>query len=140
MRERTLSAAWPSFQLVGRRERRPTPTPATRAQPPAMSATDPRWVLAVRVSEALQGALLAPEDRAKLIRLGRMLGLGPFDCNLVIAIVQDQVRRGQTIGDGAAQLQLVPGPRPNRLRHAWRVASIAAAILTAEALLLWMIW
>ncbi len=140
MRERTMSAAWPSLQLAGRRQRRPNRTASKPVAPPAIPATDPRWVLALRVSEALQGALLAPEDREKLIRLGRLLGLGPFDCNLVIAIVQDQVRRGQTLGDGVAQLQLVPGPRPNRLRHAWRVASLAATILTAEALLLWMIW
>lgn len=61
---------------------------------PLDSPTDPRWVLATRTAEQLEGSLLRPEPRDRLVRLGQMLGLSHFDANLVIAIVQDQARRG----------------------------------------------
>ena len=63
--------------------------------------TDPRWVMAVRVAEQLEGTLLSPEQRQKLIRLGHTLGLTSFDANLIIAIVQDAAQRYDThpVGD-----------------------------------------
>jgi hypothetical protein len=93
-------------------------TPQSAGDPLA-SATDPRWVLAVRAAEQLQGTLLAPEQRDRLVRLGRTLGLSPFDSNLVIAVVQDQARRGvapaRCAQAGAEQLGMVPAPRRSRL-------------------------
>ena len=62
--------------------------------PPPLEGSDARWVLAVRVAERLEGTMLDPESRERLVRLGKMLGLTPFDANLVIAIVQDRARRG----------------------------------------------
>jgi hypothetical protein len=90
-----------------------------------LSALDPRWMLAVRVSHAVatvdtsgngpRGAsrlgFLAPEHRRRLVAEGARLGLRPFDTNLVIAIVQDAARSGDDpLGDEArARLALVRG-------------------------------
>ncbi len=108
-----------------------------RRDAPSLAPADPRWVLAVRTGEALQGATLGPDDREQLIRTGRMLGLNPFQANLVIAIVQDQARRGLGPADGAGELAFVPliGPRPRR--PAWRAALIAGAVVLIETLILW---
>lgn len=109
--------------------------------------TDPRWVLAVRVAESLQGDVLVPEKREVLLKLGRMMGLSPFDANLVIAIVQDQARRGYAPEycptAGEPQLRLVPHPGVNAFaaRHAGprrvlRIAMLIAAALALELFLL----
>jgi len=71
-----------------------SPPPPAKIGQPIASPTDPRWVLALRTAEALDGAVLPPERRDRLVRLGKLLGMTPFDANLVIAIVQDQARRG----------------------------------------------
>ena len=79
---------------------------------PITGPTDPRWILAVRTAEMLEGAILRPEKRDGLTRLGTTLGLSLFDANLIIAIVQDQARRGYeprfcpTAGE--PQLRMVP--------------------------------
>lgn len=107
---------------------------------------DPRWVLAVRTAACLQGAVLPPEKRDHLLRVGRSMGLSPFDSNLVIAIIQDQARRGQLAEycpqAGAAQLAMVPKPR----RFAWRGAALrnililAASIVALQAALIaWLL-
>lgn len=81
---------------------------------PIRDAADPRWVLAVRTAESLVGVVLTPEKRERLVHLGKILGLSPFDANLVIAIVQDQARRGFAPAycptAGEPQLRLVPLP------------------------------
>lgn len=64
-----------------------------------MAATDPRWVFAVRVRDRLEGgtaAILTPERRAALLRHAPVFGLRPFDANVIIALVQDAARRGET--------------------------------------------
>lgn len=77
--------------------------------------TDPRWVLALRTAESLQGTILGPEKRDRLVKIGKMMGLTAFDANLVIAIVQDQARRGYAPEycptAGEPQLAMVPLPR-----------------------------
>jgi len=105
------------------------------AVPPMLDADDPRWVLALRVREAMQGPLLPPASRSRLDRLGRVLGLTPFEVNLVIAIVQDQRRRGGGLDDAAPSLAMVPryhrrGRSPSINR--WHVAAWLAALLTTE--------
>ena len=81
---------------------------------PIRDAADPRWVLAVRTAESLVGTVLRPEKRERLVHLGKILGMSPFDANLVIAIVQDQARRGFAPSycptAGEPQLRLVPLP------------------------------
>lgn len=80
----------------------------------AMAPTDPRWVLALRVYESIEGgraAVLRPEKRRNLMALATRLGLRPFDANLVIAIVQDAARAGEPrLGpDVTSRLSLVRG-------------------------------
>ncbi len=82
-------------------------------------ALDPRWVLAVQVGLKLEGTILRRESRQGLILKGKKMGLNAFDANLIIAIVQDQARRGYQpqlcAQAGAAQLAMVPLPGKRRL-------------------------
>ncbi len=115
---------------------------------PLSGATDPRWVLAVQAARALEGAVLAPERRQGLLRLGQRMGLTPFDANLVLAIIQDRARRGH-LGEwcaaaAAEQLAMVPPPRCRAVGRAhlvqpMRVALWCVGLVAAEAALLWMI-
>ena len=126
----------------------PYPLPGRTPGPsvPITGPGDPRWVLAARVADKLEGTLLRPEHRERLIRLGRMLGLTPFDANLVIAIVQDQARRGHAANTcpaaGQQQLQLIALPRRTTLwqritsSRAMTIALILATLLLAEIVLL----
>ncbi|MBL8762156.1 MAG: hypothetical protein JNL50_12730 [Phycisphaerae bacterium] len=64
-----------------------------------LSALDARWVFAVQVARTLDGgqaAVLSPEKRRELIGGAVRMGLRAFDANLVIAIVQDAARRGES--------------------------------------------
>jgi hypothetical protein len=130
----------------------PTATAAEPVGQPLVGATDPRWVLALRTAESLQGATLSPERRQNLLRLGRIMGLSPFDSNLVIAIVQDQARRGFASDycptAAAPQLSMVPLPRAFQSRTGWRalmplpprhMAVLAVIVATEILLVLWML-
>ncbi len=119
----------------------PEPTPIT-------GATDPRWVLAVRTAEALQGDILPPEHRERLIALAKMMGLTPFDGCLIIAMVQDQARRGliarQCPAAVTPQLSMIPLPRPRKLfaglrENPGQVALLTTGILTLQALIAWVL-
>lgn len=115
-----------------------------------MDTADPRWVLAVRTSQCLQGTILPPEQRDRLLILARLLRLTPFDANLIIAIVQDQARRGHAkdacAAAGRSQLAMIPLPTKARLRAAiarrrpWRTIALVVGFLTVELLFiaLWM--
>jgi len=117
-----------------------TATAATAAaDEPALKSTDPRWVLALRCREALQGTLLPPDQRDRLLRLGRAFGLTPFEANLVLAIVQDQARRGGRLADAAGNLALVPRHQRHESRRLRRVAAWVVAALALEIALL-MLW
>lgn len=118
---------------------------------PIMDAADPRWVLAVRTSQCLQGTILAPEQRDRLLILARLLGLTPFDANLIIAIVQDQARRGHAqdycAAAGRSQLAMIPLPAKARLKAAihrrrpLRTATLVATFITIELLIVaWWLW
>ncbi|MFP4145106.1 MAG: hypothetical protein ACLFV3_08175 [Phycisphaeraceae bacterium] len=128
------------------RKRTARPTPGPRVE----EAGDPRWVLAVRTAEKLEGTLLAPEKRERLVQLGKTMGLSVFDANLVIAIVQDQARRGHRpelcARAGAEELRMVPLPRSSgwrdmfRGRQAVRVAWTLIGLLAGELMMLWAIF
>ncbi|MEM8736865.1 MAG: hypothetical protein AAGG38_00060 [Planctomycetota bacterium] len=94
--------------------------------------TDSRWVLAVRVAEELEGAILPPDKRDRLVKLGKMFGLTAFDANLIIAIVQDQARRGFSPSHcpaaGEGLLRMVPPARRERWMTGRRTLLIAALI------------
>lgn len=139
--------AAPRLKLVGT-EAEPRRLQRFSSDQPLRGATDPRWVLAVRTSEQLQGAILPPEARARLLRLGRLLGLTPFDCSLVIAVVQDQARRGYAPADcpaaGAQQLQMIPlrtaGSVIASLKriNLWQLTTILGSVIAFELLVLYL--
>lgn len=115
----------------------------TSASEPVLEARDPRWVLALRTAEALEGPILRPEKRQRLLRLGRVMGLSPFAANLVIAVVQDRARRGVVRDDlthaAAADLALIPQAQPRR-GNVWATTAAVAALLVMQALvLLWLL-
>lgn len=112
-----------------------------------LTATDPRWVLALRVAVSLAGgraAVLTPDKRRSMERLAGRLGLRPFDAALVIAIVQDASRRGESIADRgpgpavAARLQLVrpvDPPRDDRdTVRLWAAATVLAVAIFVIAM------
>jgi hypothetical protein len=107
----------------------------------AIDARDPRWVLAMQTKSRLQGATLTPERRDQLMTSGRKLGLRPFETNLIIAIVQDQARRGES-KDSVPLLAVVsPASELPRTQPAmwpkWFAAFAAAAAVVA-ALIRWL--
>lgn len=110
-----------------------------------MRPSDPRWVLAVRTAEVMEaGGVLPPDRRERLTRVGRMLGLTAFDVSLVIAIVQDQVRRGHSTlnapGAGVEQLQMIqmkPGVKGSAWSRWWPAAVVAGMVLVAEVVVVW---
>jgi hypothetical protein len=59
----------------------------------AIDPRDPRWKLAMQTQAHLEGAVLAPERRDRLMNNARQLGIRPFEANLIIAIVQDKARQ-----------------------------------------------
>ena len=138
----------PSLHLVGT-DVDTVPRSAQSHTRPITEASDPRWVLALRTAELLEGTILTPEKRQRLIRTGRLMGLNVFDCNLVIAIVQDQARRGHSPSDcpaaGVSQLAMVPLPHHAgilaqlRQRPGLLVGGIVVTMILAElALLRWL--
>lgn len=110
-----------------------------------LDAADARWVFAVRVSERLDGgraAVLTPENRRRLVDLSGRMGLRAFDANLVIAIVQDGARRGESIGDvqthGRLRLIPAPGKRTQSLPLIGPV--FGAAVIALGAVLMLIAW
>ncbi|MFN3165840.1 MAG: hypothetical protein ACE37H_02115 [Phycisphaeraceae bacterium] len=136
----------PSLRLVG--VGAPDVRPPTQNPTPIDSATDPRWVLAVRTAEMLEGDVLPPDKREALMRTGKVMGLSPFDCSLVLAIVQDRARRGvapeRCPAAGKSQLALIPLPRSRSLWSAFtdrpgQTLLLAAGMLALQALVIWML-
>jgi hypothetical protein len=113
--------------------------PATIADP-ALSCTDPRWALAVHVEARLTGTMLRPVERRSAIALGRSMGLTPFDCNLVIAIVQDRARRGRSLDGAVASLAMVPAARPAPPRSRRAAAWMLGLLLLAELAAICLLW
>ncbi|MEM1109237.1 MAG: hypothetical protein AAGH99_11175 [Planctomycetota bacterium] len=120
-----------------------TPTQGT-----AIAGTnDPRWVLAVRVAEQLQGSVLPPDKRDRLVKIGKMFGLTAFDANLIIAIVQDQARRGYAPAycptAGEPQLRMVPPPQKIKWVTPQRtllIAGVIAGFIALELIVLSMVF
>lgn len=109
----------------------------------SIPAHDARWVTAVRASREIEGgkaAVLRPEVRARLVSSAQKMGLRPFDANLVLAIVQDAARHGQTVSDPetADRLALVRG-RPDSPRR-WGVVAVLSLALSAMWALLLIWW
>lgn len=118
----------------------PRALPRRHAASPERSTLDPadaRWVFAVRVAGKLEGgrrAILRPENRDRLHKDAKALGLRPFDASLVIAIVQDGARAGHALGPSAADRLALVRQVPQRRAAAPDAALIATAtgaLLTA---------
>lgn len=127
-----VSASSPSLRLSAAID-----TPSAQAS--LTGETDPRWVLAIRTAEQLQGTILPPTQRARLIRLGRLIGLTAFDANLIIAIVQDRARRGYPAAQcptaAHEQLAMIAPPdsrAARRRRRAWATTGAVAAMIGIE--------
>ncbi|MEM1099507.1 MAG: hypothetical protein AAGH92_12050 [Planctomycetota bacterium] len=109
---------------------------------PISDTTDPRWVLAVRAAEKLEGSILRPEHRERLLVQGKAMGLTPFDTSLILAIVQDQARRGHAPAycptAGEPQLRMVPPVRrrawPKWSMKRWLAVAAGVAAFTAVEL------
>jgi len=104
----------------------------------ALSPSEAREMLTMRVSELLQGgraAILTPERRARAIRIARMLGVRDFDAHLVIAVVQDRARRGE-IDLGASGSADADARYPFGMNSTVAALQFAAAVLLAAALVL----
>lgn len=136
----------PALRLVGL-EPEPARQPLRRGKP-ITEANDPRWVLAMRASAYMEGPILRPEHRRSLQKLARVMGLSSFECNLIIAIVQDRARRGMA-GDecpdaALEQLALVRQPqgrdaaeRADGWARTIRIGAIATALLAMQMLVIW---
>ena len=113
---------------------------------PITGPSDPRWVLAVRTAEDMEGSVLSPERRDRLVRIGRMMGLTAFDANIIIAIVQDQARRGFEPAycpiAGEQQIEMVPLPRRHQIKsmlpahNAMKIAAVLGALIATEIVIL----
>ena len=114
---------------------------------PISGATDPRWVLAVATAQLMEGDVLPPTKRESLMHKGKSMGLSPFDCSLILAIIQDRARRGialdQCPSESEAQLALIPLPpmRPFKSvlgKNPTRTVMIAGGLLVLQVLLIWV--
>ncbi len=107
-----------------------------------LDTKDPRWILAMQTQSRLQGSVLVPELRDQLLRNGAKLGLRPFESNLVIAIIQDRARAGNSARSPVPLLSLVGHSIQNHSKKTitwpkW-LAAFAAATAMAAVLIRWL--
>lgn len=133
------------LRLVG--SAAPDARPPAANPTPITSPTDPRWVLAIRTAEVMQGDVLPPAKRETLMGLGKSMGLSAFDCSLILAIIQDRARRGialdQCPSQSEPQLALIPLPQIRSFKSALgksptRTVLIASGLLALQGLLIWV--
>ena len=103
--------------------------------------TDARWQLATETQRALQGAVLAFEDRRRLLAMANRLGIRAFDANLILALVQDRARRGEPIEAAAETIEMIPVrvPKTRDWTPVWALALLLAMAIDA-ALVAWLIF
>ena len=107
---------------------------------------DARWVMALDVWNTIEGgraAMIAPSKRRELIAAGVARGMREFDANLVIAIVQDAARRGESPLSRETEfcLKLVKAPTDEGSEGwNWMLIVGMALLLAGGALAGLMIW
>lgn len=69
----------------------------------SLDPSEPHWKLAMETYRSLTGATLPPEQRERLLRMARRLGVRTFDASVVMAMTQDRARRGESL-DGLVRL------------------------------------
>ena len=102
----------------------------------------------MRTAELLQNDILPPDRRERIVRMARLFDLTAFDANMIIAIVQDQARRGIAphlcAAAGEAQLRMITPPQRKTLlqaiksRYGMKVVLLLSGLLGIEALLIWL--
>ncbi len=139
----TVLPSHPQLRLVGDTAVADSKGKVTRenlaaARNPELDPLDPRWVLAARAYSQLQGTAMPWEGRQRVLRTAGRLGVRPFDANLVIAIVQDNARRGRDLSETAGPLALLPPTRPRSVSREWiRWTAALAAAAVANVFLIW---
>jgi hypothetical protein len=136
------------LRLVGAEERSASPSAARASRrevarenrSAAMGADDVRVAFAAQAAGALEGgraAILRPQARRELLSAADHLGLRPFDANLIIAVVQEQARRGESAGsdDVRATLSLFSTRRGDDGSRGWLWAGAFVGGLVAFAAL-----
>ena len=102
----------------------------------------PHLTLANQVASRLQGAMLAPEDRAVLVDEARRMGIREFDSHLVMAVVQDRARRGEGMDDLRGPLSMFTASPAssvsNHLRIVIAAVGLGLAIGTATLFVRWL--
>lgn len=127
-----------------------TSEPATARRSTAMenhaaaglSPTDMRSALSVEVARAIEGgraAILRPERRRALISRAKVMGLREFDANLIIAVVQDAARRGESHASGEVRATL--GMIPNGAEtEGGTLRAVLATVLAAAVFVALVVW
>ena len=96
-------------------------------------------MLAAHTHAQLQGTTLTPERRKRLLCVADLLGVRPFEANVIIAIVQDHARHGLPLGEAQATLALLSRPqRPRRAQWFQWMASLACAVVVTAILIAWL--
>ncbi|MDX2115661.1 MAG: hypothetical protein SFZ24_08590 [Planctomycetota bacterium] len=107
---------------------------------------DLRQIFALRAASTLEGgraAILRPERRRELVAGAAALGMRPFEANLIIAVVQDGVRRGTgpLSPETRGLLRVIPAPTPSALLgSSWLRPGLAALLLGGMITLLLIDW
>ncbi len=104
---------------------------------------DARWKVAIETQRAMQGAVLAFEDRRRVLALANRLGIRAFDANLIVALVQDRARREEPIESIASTIAIIPAPIVDAPKHtlAWLwLSAIAVAIVGDAMLIAWLMF
>ena len=82
---------------------------------PDLHPASPHLAFAASIARALEGSMLTPERRESLVLEAQSLGLRAFDANLVIAVVQDRARRGESTEDITGPISVLSRPCPGVL-------------------------
>jgi hypothetical protein len=135
-------------RLAGEDQRRRDEVAIENSNAAGLSHDDARWVFAQQVFDSLDGgraAILPPDVRRALVTRGQRLGLRPFDANLVIAIVQEQVRRGdgppkESASQLNSRLRMVGPPRATLSGAEIALAVFLTIALAAGTLALLVAW
>ncbi|MDG2021386.1 MAG: hypothetical protein P8J59_05510 [Phycisphaerales bacterium] len=102
----------------------------------------PHLVLAGRIAASLEGAVLPPERRQDLLRFSKSIGVREFDASLVIAVIQDRARRGESMDDivGPLEIMAARGKSPGlgNLGFVTLGAGLGIAIGLATLLVQWL--
>lgn len=107
---------------------------------PDLSPTDPRWVFAVRTQNQLEGAVLSPDRRIKLMHLAQQLGIRTFDANMIVALVQDRARRGAPLDDLTGTLSMLGLEEKDNGQFMTRwLMALACAAPIAALLIRWVL-